>query len=184
MSRTGKKPVVLPDKVKAKVAQNNCHVEGPLGKLDLNFESFVTVEATDKHLVIKRKDDSGEARRAHGLYRALIQNMVKGVSEGFKRNLQIEGVGFRADVSGQILNLTLGFSHPINFAIPAGIKIAVDKQTKLSVTGCNRDLVGQVAANIRALRPPEPYKGKGIRYEDEVIVRKQGKAAAGAGGGK
>lgn len=181
MSRTGKKPILIPEKVKVNVAPNGVFVEGPLGKLQLTPESWVKVLVKDKTVVIERIDDSREARQAHGLARALINNLVYGVSSGFEKKLEIQGVGYRAEVKGETLSMTLGFSHPVVFDVPKGIKIGVVKQTELTVTGSDKGLVGQVAANIRSLRPPEPYKGKGIRYKGEVIKLKAGKQAAGAG---
>lgn len=181
MSRTGKKPIQMPDKVKANVNEMSVHVEGPLGKLDVSLTPFVSVQVDAKQMLVSRKDDTRQSRQAHGLARALLQNAVSGVSTGFKKNLEIEGVGYRAEVKGEILNLTLGFSHPVEFAIPKGIKIIVDKLTKLSVSGFDRNLVGEVSAKIRGYKPPEPYKGKGIKYEGEYIQRKVGKAAAAAG---
>ncbi len=181
MSRTGKKPVALPDKVKVRIDGNKVLVEGPGGKQSVELNSYVTIKIEASQLVVTRKDDTPDSRRLHGMVRALIQNAVLGVSEGFKRNLEIEGVGYRAEVKGSDLNMSLGYSHPIVFAIPAGIKVAVEKQTRIQLTGVDKALIGQVAANIRSFRPPEPYKGKGIRYEGEVIQRKEGKSAAGAG---
>lgn len=182
MSRTGKRPVALPDKVKVRTNDGVLFVEGPLGKSQVALSEWVQVKADDKSIVVTRKDDSRKAKETHGLIRALVQSAVQGVSTGFKKGLEIEGIGYRAEVKGNDLNLTLGYSHPVVFPIPAGIKIAVEKLTKLSVSGSDKTLVGQVAANIRALRRPEPYKGKGIRYEGEVIQRKEGKAAAASGG--
>lgn len=187
MSRTGKKPVVLPEKVKAYTGEGCLFVEGPLGKSRVVENPRLEVSLSAGQIVIKRRDESREAGEAHGMFRSLVQNMVYGVSAGFKKNLEIEGLGYRAEVKGSALHMTLGFSHPVFFAIPQGIKIAVEKQTRLTITGNDKILVGQVAADIRSLRPPEPYKGKGIRYEGEVIERKVGKAAATAGatgGGK
>jgi len=178
MSRTGKKPIPVPDKVKVKLTDQKIEVEGPLGKLEFNYHPRIKVALENKTLNIIRPDDQPDTRSLHGLTRALINNMVVGVMDGFKKELDIQGVGYRAEVKGETLNLTLGFSHPVNFPIPNGIKIAVDKQTHLTITGRDRCLVGQVAANIRDLKPPEPYKGKGIRYSDEVVRRKAGKTAA------
>lgn len=183
MSRVGKKPVVLPDKVKARLMDSTLHFEGPLGKTELRLSPEVVVEVDQKQIVVKRKEETGDARRIQGVMRALIQNNVTGLSEGFKKVLDIQGIGYRAEVKGEDLTMTLGFSHPVVFSIPKGIKIAVEKQTRLTISGSMRDQVGQVAASVRALRPPEPYKGKGIKYENEVIQRKVGKAAAAGGGG-
>ncbi|MBI2340900.1 MAG: 50S ribosomal protein L6 [Deltaproteobacteria bacterium] len=182
MSKTGKKPVVLPDKVKARIDGGVLHVEGPQGKEEAAVNPHVTVEADAKEIRVKRVDDSREARQAHGLFRSLVSNMVTGVSQGFKRELEIQGIGYRAEIKGNSLTMALGFSHPVEFPIPAGLKVAVEKQTKLTLTGASKALVGETAAHIRGLRPPEPYKGKGIKYAGELIQRKVGKAAAGATG--
>lgn len=179
MSRTGKKIINIPDKVKIKLAGGAIEVEGPQGKLSQALPGGIDVEIANNVMTFKRRDDLPQTRSLHGLARALVANMVHGVTEGFKRELDILGVGYRAEVKGDVLNLTLGFSHPVAFPIPSGIKIGVDKQTHLVISGRDKALVGQVAANIRTLRPPEPYKGKGIRYSDEVVRRKAGKTAAG-----
>src|SRR5262249_7810142 len=156
-------------------------VEGPLGKLSRKIHPLIKVVQKDKALEVQRPDDESSTRSLHGLTRALVANMIHGVTQGFQKELDIQGVGYRAEVKGSDLNLTLGFSHPVIFPIPAGIKIQVDKQTHLVIKGHDRELVGQVASDIRDLRPPEPYKGKGIRYSDEVIRRKAGKTAASGG---
>ncbi len=179
MSRTGKKIINIPDKVKIKLANGSIEVEGPQGKLSQSVPAGIEIEIASNVMTLKRRDDLPGTRSLHGLTRALVANMVHGVTEGFKRELDILGVGYRAEVKGEVLNLTLGFSHPVAFPIPSGIKIGVDKQTHLVISGRDKALVGQVAANIRTLRPPEPYKGKGIRYSDEVVRRKAGKTAAG-----
>lgn len=178
MSRTGKQPIEIPDKVKVSLANSVCHVEGPLGKLEQTIAPEVTVEVKDKLIEVKRKNDEPRSRAMHGLMRTLIDNMVVGVSKGFTKKLDIQGVGYRAEAKGQSLNLNLGFSHPVDFPLPEGIKVKVDKQTHVVLSGYDKALLGQVAADIRKLRPPEPYKGKGIRYSDEVIRRKAGKTAA------
>ncbi len=179
MSRTGKKPIVVPDKVKVKCENGVLVAEGPLGKEEVAINPLATVVFEGSSVVITRQDETPEARAVHGLVRALVANAVQGVSTGFKRDLEINGVGYRAEVKGEVLKLTLGYSHPIEFDIPKGIKIAVADQTKVAVTGSNRELVGRVASKIRGYKPPEPYKGKGIKYSDEVIIRKVGKAAGG-----
>lgn len=138
----------------------------------------ISAEFDDGTLTIKRPDDSKESRAKHGLARALTNNMVVGCSTGFKRNLEIEGVGYRAEVKGKVLNLLLGFSHPVNMEIPEGLSVSVEANTKVSIEGVDKQSVGQFAADIRSLRPPEPYKGKGVRYDDEHIRRKVGKAGA------
>lgn len=185
MSRTGKRPIVLPDKVKAQISGGSIQLEGPLGKESVALLPRVQVKLENNQLTVARDDDSSEAKTLHGTMRSHLVNAVQGVSKGFQRDLEITGVGYRAEMSGPKLVLTLGFSHPVEYPVPQGIKIAIDKQTKLSVSGVNKRLVGQVAANIRGYKPPEPYKGKGIKYSDEKIIRKVGKAAgAGSGGGK
>lgn len=183
MSRTGKRPIALPEKVKARIADGRLFIEGPLGKNDIAIHDFLTVNLDPKQILIARKEETRQAREIHGMFRSLVQNIVSGVSEGFKKILDIEGVGYRAEVKGSDLNMTLGFSHPVVFHLPTGIKVVVEKQTKLTLTGSDKILLGQVTADIRSLKPPEPYKGKGIRYEGEHIERKVGKAAATAGGG-
>ncbi len=182
MSRVGKKPVVLPDQVKARLADSTLHFESPLGKTELRLSPEVVVEIDSKQIVVKRKKETTDGRRFQGVTRALIQNAVTGLSQGFNKVLDIQGIGYRAEVKGDNLVMTLGFSHPVVFPIPKGIKIVVEKQTRLTISGSSRDQVGQVTASVRGLRPPEPYKGKGIKYENEVIQRKVGKAAATGGG--
>jgi large subunit ribosomal protein L6 len=184
MSRVGKKPVVIPEKVKVSLKEGHVLVEGPLGKLSRIFSPEAKVEVKDKEVLVTRQDDEPKSRALHGLTRALIQNMVTGVSVGFTKELDIQGVGYRAEVKGSHLNLSLGFSHPMEFPIPEGIKIRVDKLTHVVITGYDKIQVGQIAADIRKIRPPEPYKGKGVRYSNEVVKRKAGKAAAGSAGGK
>jgi len=181
MSRIGKKEIPLPDKVKVKVEGGVFFVEGPLGKLSVPMNELITVETSPKAVVLKRKEDTKDGRRLHGLMRALMFNLVKGVSEGFQRNLEIEGVGYRAEVKGNDVHMTLGYSHPIVYPLPSGVKASVEKQTKLTLTGPDKTVLGQAAADIRAFRGPEPYKGKGIRYSGEVIERKAGKSAASGG---
>lgn len=183
MSRTGKKPVVLPEKVTVTKSDSGLSVKGPLGTLQVPVNPLVRIEATPKEVTVARSEETRDARRIQGLIRSLLSNAVSGVSQGFKKTLEIEGIGYRAELKGNDLHLLAGFSHPILFPIPQGIKIGVEKQVRVTVTGFDKCLVGQVAANIRKLKVPEPYKGKGIRYEGEVIQRKVGKAAATAGGG-
>jgi len=176
MSRIGKTPVSLPDKVKVTVADGNLvTVEGPKGKLSWNLPKGITLTIEENKAVITRTSDDRAVRALHGLSRALVNNMVTGVSTGFRRDLEIQGVGFRAAVKGDKLDLNVGYSHPVLFPIPSEIKIAVTDNTKISIEGIDRQLVGQVAADIRAYYPPEPYKGKGIRYSDEQVRRKEGK---------
>jgi large subunit ribosomal protein L6 len=175
MSRIGKQPVLIPPKVKVEVQGRRVHVEGPKGRLDWELPRRTNIRVEDGKILIGREGDDAEAKALHGLSRALINNMVKGVSEGFVKKLEIHGVGFRAAVQGNVLNLMLGFSHPVNYTIPEQIKITVEENTKLTIEGPDKQRVGQVAAEIRAFYPPEPYKGKGIRYAGEHIQRKEGK---------
>ena len=180
MSRIGKLPVPLPKGVKTNVTAGRVVVEGPKGKLEMSFDPEVEVTVEDGRLVVKRRDDSRRARGLHGMTRKLISNMVTGVTQGFTRVLEINGVGYRADVKGNAIHLTLGFSHPILFQLPQGISAKVDKQTVITLEGSDKQLLGEVAAMIRELRPPEPYKGKGVKYAEETIRRKAGKAAGAA----
>ena len=176
MSRIGKTPITLPDKVKVSVSDGNqVTVEGPKGKLTWELPKGITLSTEGAVLIVARANEQREVRALHGLSRALINNMVNGVSNGFRRDLEIQGVGFRAAVKGDKLDLSIGYSHPVLFPIPPEIKIAVTDNTKISIEGIDKHLVGQVAADIRAYYPPEPYKGKGIRYSDEVVRRKEGK---------
>lgn len=175
MSRIGKLPIAIPAGVKVIYNLPEIRVEGPKGKLSRTITEGVNVEVTDSAVTVTRKDDSIKSRSAHGLTRTLINNMVVGVSKGFETLLEINGVGYRAEVKGDVLNLSLGFSHPVNFELPKGITVEVDKMTKLKVMGIDKELVGQTAAKIRAFREPEPYKGKGVKYADETILRKAGK---------
>ncbi len=179
MSRIGRTPIQLPDKVKVTFDDGGAvQVEGPKGKLAWQLPGGVSAEIKENTVSLARQGDSRQIRAKHGLSRALLANMIAGVSEGFKKNLEIQGVGFRAAVQGNVLNLSLGKSHPINFPIPDGIRIAVTDNTKISVEGIDRQVVGQVAADIRSYYPPEPYKGKGVRYEGEQVRRKEGKKQA------
>ena len=176
MSRIGKTPITLPDKVKVTVADGNqVTVEGPKGKLNWELPKDISVTVEGTKLTVSRGSESRDVRALHGLSRALINNMVTGVSNGFRRDLEIQGVGFRAAVKGDKLDLSIGYSHPVLFPIPKEIKVAVTDNTKISIEGVDRQLVGQVAADIRAYYPPEPYKGKGIRYAGEQVRRKEGK---------
>jgi len=187
MSRIGKRPVVVPKGVTAKLDGGVLGIKGPKGELsfDVNEGRYgaVNVAIEDGQVTVTRKDEGRLARTQQGLVRAQIQNMVTGVTETFTKTLELVGVGYKADAKGKTLNLSLGFSHPIDFPVPAGIEIKVDKGTRITISGADRQLVGETAAQVRKLRPPEPYKGKGIRYEGEVVHRKVGKAAAGATGG-
>jgi large subunit ribosomal protein L6 len=176
MSRIGKKPIVLPSGVKLAVGgAGEVTVTGPKGSLSWQLPKGVSATVQDSTVVVERASENRDDRAKHGLSRALLNNMVIGVSAGFQRDLEIHGVGFKAAVKGKQLDLSLGFSHPVLFDIPEGIKITVADNTKLKVEGIDRQLVGQVAANIRGYYPPEPYKGKGVRYAGEAIQRKEGK---------
>jgi len=179
MSRIGRKPVLLPQGVKVQVDGERVHVQGPKGKLSVPLPAGIHVEQKEKEVIASR--DSDEHRALHGLTRALLANAVHGVTEGFKRELDIVGVGYRAELKGKNVLFSLGYSHPIEFPVPEGIQISVAQQTHLVVTGADKAQVGQVAANIRALRPPDPYKQKGVRRTGEVLKKKAGKAGAKAG---
>jgi len=176
MSRIGKKPIPLPDKVKVDVKSDTVVVTGPKGTVSNPIPPGIKFQQKDKQLLAIRQDDSGPQRAFHGLARALVANAVRGVTEGFTRELEIVGVGFRAEQRKNSVIFTLGFSHPIEYPIPPGISITVDKQTKLVITGVDRQQVGQIAANIRSLKKPDPYKNKGIRYTGEQLKKKAGKA--------
>jgi large subunit ribosomal protein L6 len=176
MSRIGKKPIPIPDKVKIDIKSDSVVVTGPKGSVTNPIPPGIKWEQKDKHLIAKRPGDSGPERAFHGLARALIANAVRGVTDGFTKELEIVGVGYRAEQKKNSVVFTLGYSHPIEYPIPPGISITVDKQTKLVVSGVDRQQVGQIAANIRSLRKPDPYKNKGIRYSGEVLKKKAGKA--------
>jgi len=176
MSRVGKKPIPLPPGVKIQIG-GELNVEGPKGKLTVPIPEGVRIEQKEKHLEVVRDDDKFAA--LHGLTRALAANAVQGVSTGFTRELDIVGTGYRADVKGKVATFVLGYSHPIEFLLPAGVDVKVDRQTHLIVSGFDRQEVGQVAAHIRALRPPDPYKNKGVRYTGETLRKKAGKTGAG-----
>lgn len=177
MSRIGRAPVLLDDKVQVTVTPaNEVVVKGGKSTLAIKMRPEITATVEGKKVVLLRGNETKEAKALHGLYRAMIQNAVTGVSKGFTRGLELHGVGYRANVAGKKLELSLGFSHPVVFEIPDGIEIKVEKQTAISVTGSNRALVGQVAAKIRSFRPPEPYLGKGVRYAGEHIRKKAGKS--------
>lgn len=176
MSRIGKKAIELPDKVSVRIDSGGAiAIEGPKGKLVWTLPAALTGKIEGNTVTFERGNEDRKVRALHGLARALVNNMVVGVSTGFKKDLEIQGVGFKASLQGKILKLNLGFSHDILFSIPDGIKVAVTDSTKISVEGIDRQLVGQVAADIRGYYPPEPYKGKGVRYVGEHIVRKEGK---------
>ena len=177
MSRIGKKAIAIPAGIKVDIEGQKVHVEGPKGKLDLEAHYRMKVSVQNGVIGVARPTDSRQDRALHGLTRSLIQNMVLGVKEEFNKTLEIEGLGFKAELRGKNLVLALGFSHPIQFPIPEGVKIEIPKPNIIKIKGIDKQLVGQVAANIRAFYKPEPYKGKGIRYEGEFIVRKAGKSA-------
>ena len=175
MSRIGKKPIAVPKGVTVKVAEGAVEVQGPKGKLRQIHPAGINFELADGQLLAKRSTDDPSLAKFHGLARSLVANAVTGVTDGFKRELDIVGVGYRAEVKGKQVILALGYSHAVVFDIPNGIDIAIDKQTHLTVTGVDRQLVGQVAANIRRLRKPDPYKQKGVRYTGEQLKKKAGK---------
>ncbi|HEY6874010.1 MAG TPA: 50S ribosomal protein L6 [Geobacteraceae bacterium] len=175
MSRIGKLPIEIPKGVKITYNEPCLKVDGPKGTLSRNVMEGVALDLSETSIVVTRADDGIKSRSAHGLTRTLINNMVTGVTKGFETALEISGVGYRAEVKGDMLNLSLGYSHPINYELPKGISVEVDKMTKVLVKGIDKELVGQVAAKIRGFRGPEPYKGKGIKYAGEVILRKAGK---------
>lgn len=175
MSRIGKLPIEIPKGVKITFEDSVLTVQGPNGKLTRSVMECVTLNITDSLLEVSRNNELTSTRAAHGLTRTLINNMVTGVTKGFQTDLEINGVGYRAEVKGKELVLSLGYSHPVNFLIPDGITIDVEKMTKVAVKGYDKELVGQTAAKIRSFRGPEPYKGKGIKYADETILRKAGK---------
>lgn len=184
MSRIGKKPVEIPAQVKVAVRGSRVSVEGPKGKLEWDVPPPIQVAAADNKVTVANPEgESREAKSLHGLTRSLLHNMVKGVTDGYLKKLQIQGVGFKAVVKGQKLELDLGYSHTINYDIPAQIKVTVGEGVNITVEGPDKQMVGQVAAEIRGFYPPEPYKGKGVRYADEQVRRKEGKTVAGAGAG-
>jgi large subunit ribosomal protein L6 len=175
MSRIGKQPIAIPPKVKVAVNGQKVHVEGPKGKLDWELPKRTSLKVEGDKIVLSRANDDAQSKALHGLSRALVNNMVKGVSEGFVRKLEIQGVGFKAAVQGKVVNLALGFSHPIYYNIPDQIKVTVEENTKITIEGPDKRVVGLVASEIRSYYPPEPYKGKGVRYAGEHVQRKEGK---------
>lgn len=177
MSRIANNPITLPAGVEVRISGNDVTVKGKKGQLSHRVHQLVTVTQEDGVLKLGVRNNSKSANALSGTTRAILQNIVKGVSEGFERKLEIIGVGYRAQAQGKTLNLTLGFSHPVNFPIPEGITVETPSQTEIVIKGVDKQQVGQVAANIRDYRPPEPYKGKGVRYSDEVIIRKEAKKA-------
>jgi large subunit ribosomal protein L6 len=177
MSRIGRKPIAVPEAVTVEVAPGRVDVKGPKGELSQTLSSAMKVEQENGAVVVSRPTDRGEHRALHGLTRSLIANMVEGVTEGFEKRLEIQGVGYRAALKGKNLELALGYSHPVSVEAPEGIEFELPQPTEIVIRGIDKQLVGQVAADIRKRRPPEPYKGKGIRYRDEHVMRKVGKRA-------
>lgn len=176
MSRIGNMPIQIPDGVTVEKTGHKLVVKGPKGELAMEINTAASVEIKDAQILVSRKNDKKETNALHGLTRALINNMVSGVSLGWSKNLELVGVGFRVQSDDKNLTLSVGFSHPVLIAAPDGISFEVKENTKITVSGVNKELVGQVAAKIRAIKPPDPYKGKGIRYEGEYVRRKAGKA--------
>ncbi len=175
MSRVGKRPIPIPDKVTVSIKGCHIAVEGPKGKLEIDIDPVITAKIEDNEIIVTRPNDARRNRALHGLTRALIANMTQGVSVGFEKKLEMQGVGYRAAAQGKALNFQLGYSHPILFEPPPGIELSVDRNI-VTVSGIDKQAVGQVAAQVRGLRKPEPYKGKGIRYVGEYVRRKAGKA--------
>jgi len=182
MSRIGKKLIIVPKGVKVEVKEGVVLVEGAKGKLNMPLSPRINLAITEGEVKVSRVADTKMDRSLHGLYRALIVNMIKGVTEGYVKELEIIGVGFKAAVQGDVLNMSLGFSHPVSFPIPAGIKIEAPKPTQLIIRGIDKQLVGKISTEIRKICPPEPYKGKGIRFLGEYVKKKVGKAQATSGG--
>ncbi len=175
MSRIGKQPIDIPPKVKVEVKGQQVSVEGPKGKLNWQLPRRTSLKVDNGKVVVSRQGEDDQAKALHGLSRALVNNMVRGVTEGFVKKLEIQGVGFKAAVQGKTVNMSLGYSHPVVYPIPDQIKVTVEENTKITIEGPDRQVVGQVAAELRSFYPPEPYKGKGVRYVDERVVRKEGK---------
>ncbi|MBI4663390.1 MAG: 50S ribosomal protein L6 [Verrucomicrobia bacterium] len=175
MSRIGKIPILVPPKVKVEIKDRKVFVEGPKGKLDFELPKRTSIAQDGDKLVVSRHGEDASVKALHGLSRAIVHNMVKGVTDGFMKKLEIQGVGFKAAVQGKNVNLSLGYSHPVLYPIPDQIKVTVEENTKLTVEGPNKEVVGRVAAELRAFYPPEPYKGKGVRYVGEKVKRKEGK---------
>jgi large subunit ribosomal protein L6 len=178
MSRIGKRPVEIPQGIKVSVKDGCVFAEGPKGKLQVGLMEGIAAQVEDNKIVFTRSQDSKTLRAYHGLCRNLVKNIIIGVNQGYQKNLEIQGVGYRAQAQGKVLNMQLGFSHPVNFPIPEGITIETPKPTQIIVKGIDKYLVGQTAADIRKVYPPEPYKGRGIRYVGEYVRRKVGKAVA------
>ena len=176
MSRIGKKPITIPNGVKVEVKDSTVFIEGPKGNLSRSLSNRISLEIKENQILVKRQTDTKLDKSLHGLNRALISNMIKGVTEGYSKELEIIGVGFKASVQGNNLNMQLGFSHPVNFPIPDGIRIETPKPTQIVVRGIDKEKVGEVSCEIRVIYPPEPYKGKGIRFVGEYVKKKVGKA--------
>ncbi len=176
MSRIGKRPIPIPKKVEIKIDRQHIVVKGPKGELERVLPTKIIGEQSEENLLVKREDESRLARQRHGLCRTLVSNMVEGVSSGFQKRLQIQGVGYRAQAQGSKLTLNVGYSKPVEMQMPQGIEVKVESNTQVIVSGIDKEIVGNIAAKIRAVRPPEPYKGKGIRYLGEFVRRKAGKA--------
>ncbi|MGH7827413.1 MAG: 50S ribosomal protein L6 [Candidatus Binatia bacterium] len=183
MSRIGKLPITIPNGVKVAVEAGAVRLEGPKGKLQTPIPGGIKVNVEGNIVQVEREVDQRKCRALHGLTRKLIANMAQGVSQGFNRVLEINGVGYRAEVKGQEIHVMLGFSHPVVFSLPAGVTASVERQTIVTLSSADRQLLGETAAKFRSLRPPEPYKGKGVKYREEVIRRKAGKAVGSASGG-
>lgn len=177
MSKIGKQPIIVPSGVSIEIGGNKIVVKGSKGELTKTLPRNIEVKIEEGKVIVSRKSETKSAMSLHGTYRSLINNMVKGVAEGFSKQLELVGTGFRAEVTGSTITLTVGYSHPVKIEAPQGVTFKIEKSI-LTVDGIDKEIVGQVAANIRAVRPPEPYKGKGIKYVDEIIRRKPGKAAA------
>ena len=181
MSRVGRKPITIVAGVKVQKTDHAVKIVGPKGELSATVHPDIGFDIKDNQILVTRTNDEKQQRSLHGLWRALMANMMKGVTDGYTKKLELVGVGYRAEMKGKKLQLQLGFSHPILFAAPEGIKVETPTQTNITISGIDKQLVGQVAAKIRSFRPPEPYKGKGVKYEGEYIRRKAGKAAAATG---
>lgn len=178
MSRIGKEPITIPEGVELKIDGKNIAVKGALGSLSLVLPEEISARLDEKKILVERAAETNSARSLHGLNRTLVANMVTGVSKGFQKNLEINGVGYRAEMKGEGLKLALGFSHPVEYPLPKGVQAVVDgRKTKITLTSFDKQLLGVTAAKIRSFRPPEPYRGKGIKYAEEVIRRKEGKSA-------
>ena len=180
MSNIGKQPIVIPENVQISISNNSIEVKGQLGELNMNFNSRIDISNIDNTIVVKRNSEQRKDKELHGLYRALIQNMVVGVSQGFEKTLLLVGVGYTAEKKGDFLLLNVGYSHPIYFQVPEGVIVNTPDQTTIVVKGYHKQNVGDFTAKIRSMRKPEPYKGKGIKYSDEIIRRKAGKVVGGA----